>query len=136
MRTLPILALLIAMTSHALGEELSVSVTGGEESEGELFVALFDSESHFPDGDPLKSRREPWRGEPVQVRFSNAPAGTFAIAAFVDTDGNESLSKNLFGIPTEPYGFSGKAGFGTPSYSDVSFDTGAEDASIVIRLDQ
>lgn len=135
MRTLPIFALLLAMTNHALGEELTVSVTGGEEAEGELFVALFDSESRFPDGDPLKARRKPWHGAPVQVRFANVAAGTFAVAAFIDTDDSESLSKNLFGIPTEPYGFSGDAGFGPPSYSDVSFDKGAEDASIKIRLD-
>lgn len=128
-------ALFLAVTTNALAEEVRVSVSGGEEAEGELFVALFNSEEGFPDGEPVQAHRELWRGGPEQVRFSNIPAGTYAIAAFVDTDDNESLSKNLLGIPTEPYGFSGDAGFGPPSYSEVAFEKEADDLSIQIRLD-
>lgn len=135
MKTLLTFALLLVVTNHALADELTVSVIGGEKAEGELFVALFDSEERFPDEDPVYTQRQPWPGGTVQVRFENIPAGTYAIAAFVDTDDNERLSKNFLGIPTEPYGFSGDAGFGPPSYSGVSFEKGAEDASIQIRLD-
>ncbi|MFE8073417.1 DUF2141 domain-containing protein [Marinobacteraceae bacterium S3BR75-40.1] len=135
MKTLLIFALLLVVTHHALAEELRVSVIGSEKAKGELFVALFDKEKHFPDGDPVVAQRGPWRGETVQVRFVNIPAGQYAIAAFVDTDDNDRLSKNFLGIPTEPYGFSGDAGFGPPDYSDVSFEKGAEDASIQIHLD-
>ena len=135
MKALPTFAFLFAMANHLVADELIVSVIGAEEAKGELFVALFDSAQRFPDGAPVNAQSKPWNGGDVEVRFGNIPAGTYAIAAFVDTDENENLSKNLFGIPTEPYGFSGDAGFGQPDYSDVVIEKGAEDASIQILLD-
>ncbi|MCB0480252.1 MAG: DUF2141 domain-containing protein [Flavobacteriales bacterium] len=35
--------------------------------------------------------------------------GKYAVVAFHDINSNEKLDKNMFGIPTEPYGFSNNA---------------------------
>jgi uncharacterized protein (DUF2141 family) len=42
----------------------------------------------------------------VSVTFSNIPKGKYAIAVFLDENGNYKLDNNLLGIPKEKYGFS------------------------------
>ncbi len=52
------------------------------------------------------------------------PAGKpYAVAAFYDTNGNGRLDKNIFGAPTEPYGFSGNLRplFRAPTFREASF---------------
>ena len=52
------------------------------------------------------------------------PAGKpYAIAAYYDTNGNGRLDKNIFGAPTEPYGFSGnvRPRFSAPTFRQAAF---------------
>ena len=42
----------------------------------------------------------------VSVTIPGLPAGDYAIAVMHDRNGNDQLDSNLFGMPTEPYGFS------------------------------
>jgi uncharacterized protein (DUF2141 family) len=47
-----------------------------------------------------------------------------AICAYHDKNDNGRLDKNVFGIPTERYGFSNdpKRGFGPPTFEQASVD--------------
>jgi uncharacterized protein (DUF2141 family) len=54
----------------------------------------------------------------------NLKPGTYAIAVFHDRNKNGKLDKNIFGAPTESYGFSNNARstFSAPSFSAASFE--------------
>jgi uncharacterized protein (DUF2141 family) len=58
----------------------------------------------------------------VTYEFKDVPAGTYAIRAYQDVNGNHKLDKWLFG-PLEPWGFSytERMKF-PPTFEDVSFD--------------
>lgn len=76
------------------------------------------------------------RAQPnTKVLLDGVGPGEYAIAAFLDTDNNEALSKNFLGIPTEPFGFSGASGFGKPTFSEVSFKKGLGEHSVQIVLE-
>jgi len=59
----------------------------------------------------------------ISVSFEDVAIGTYAIAVFQDKDTDGKLDSNLFGAPTEPYGFSNNVygRFGPPDFEDVSF---------------
>ena len=56
------------------------------------------------------------------VTLKDIPAGTYAIAVIQDKNSDGEHNTNLFGSPTEPYGFSNNVygRFGPPDFEDVS----------------
>ena len=54
---------------------------------------------------------------------TDIPDGDYAIALFVDTNGNNKIDKNFIGIPKEQYGFSNDAmgQMKGPSYEQAKF---------------
>ncbi len=103
--------------------ELTVVVKNIENVEGSLSIVLFDSEGDFlNDGNQLIKKVNK-KGE-ISVTFKNVEEGTYAISVIHDQNESGDLDTGLFGIPTEPYGFSNdaKGSFGPPSYADSKFE--------------
>src|SRR5207244_9170112 len=75
---------------------------------------------------------------PTQPEFSAIPvkAGRYAAIVFHDLNGNGRLDKNFWGVPTEPYGFSGnvRPALAPPSFNEVALDVGQVNKTITIRL--
>lgn len=63
------------------------------------------------------------------------PAGSYAIVAMHDENGNGKLDSNLVGMPTEGYGTS-KSARGTfgPKYEDARFDYEGGSVAMPITL--
>jgi uncharacterized protein (DUF2141 family) len=57
----------------------------------------------------------------VTLTFNNLPDGDYAVQMFHDEDDNGEMKTNLFGIPSEGYGFSNgaRAAFGPPKFADM-----------------
>jgi len=125
----------VVATVTATAETIEVSFRNAQSLTGDLYVALFDSAGDFPDGEPHRAISKPLSAPEDSVVFSGVAPGTYAVAAFVDQDGDGALSSNFLGIPTEPYGFSGEAGFGLPSFEEISFDSETGTTSILIVLE-
>ena len=72
----------------------------------------------------------------MKIKFDSIPAGTYVLSCIHDENSNSVLDQNVFGIPTEGYGFSNNPGitFGQPSFSQVKF-TVAEKDSIKMIVD-
>ena len=53
-----------------------------------------------------------------------------------DVNGNRNLDKNLLGIPTEPFGFSGNKSIfrGLPSFEEAAFEVDGNEVVSSIRL--
>ena len=58
------------------------------------------------------------------VEFDDLPLRPTAISVFIDVDENDDLARGLFGIPSEPYGFSNNLTvlFGPPRFSDATIE--------------
>ena len=68
--------------------------------------------------------------------FENISSGTYALAVIHDQNMNGKLDTNIFGIPTEGYGFSNgaKALLHAPSFSAASFHYDGGSLDLTIRL--
>lgn len=133
------LALLLAATGAAHAGDLAVTVENVQSGDGQVMLGLFDSAGSFPKqvarGQTVAAAQRDTAGK-IRVVFAGLPPGLYAISAVHDRDNNGKLNANMLGIPSEPYGFSGKpAGrMGPPAFGDAAIDVPAAGAAISIEV--
>lgn len=126
------LVLVIVCAAFAIGifaqhssNELVLDFTGLSSNEGILQIALFKGEKGYMQEDKaILHRYEVASLNKGRLTISNLPVGVYAIAVFQDINANGRLDKNFLGIPSEPYGFSGKNGgkWGVPRFEQAAFE--------------
>lgn len=123
-------------TASVRAAGLQVQVQQIVPGKGNLVVALYDKAQDFPHpGKGLAAKTEPASAESATLSFDGLAPGRYAVAAYQDANGNGKLDKNLFGAPTEIYGFSNDArgSMGPPSFDAAAVQVPAA-ATVVIRL--
>ena len=115
---------------------LSFEIKTFKNTNGQVVVALFNSSSNYSNNIIYKSFITPITSTEMKINFDSIPAGSYALSCIHDENSNSVLDQNVFGIPTEGYGFSNNPGitFGQPTYSQVKF-TVAEKDSIKMIVD-
>ena len=116
-------------------------ITGvNAEKGGIVEIGLYNIEKQFPlSGKEFKGVQLKADTSELEGDFLNLPDGVYAIAVYQDENMDKKLNTNLFGAPTEGYGFSNnKYGmFGPPDFAIVSFPvTQGVIVSKVINLEQ
>ncbi len=123
--------LMVAVSSYAQqatiapptgGCALHIHITGLRNDKGQIAGALFKSSDGWPE-DRHKVFREdgyPFKGKPPILTFEHVPPGSYAIAVIHDENMNDKLDKNMFGIPTEGFGFANnpRVIWRAPSFKD------------------
>lgn len=102
--------------------DVSVRVSGLRNQSSTLYVAVFDSAAGFPKSDHSRvTTTVPVDAENEEFSVALPVNQSAAIAVFQDLNGDGKLSKNGFGLPIEPYGFSNNARglLGPPSFSEA-----------------
>ena len=106
----------------ALDATVTVTVTGIRNAKGKIAVLAFSTKEGFPD-QPAKALAQAVadaRNGTVTVTLKKLPAGKLAITVLHDEDANGKLNRNLFGVPVEGVGMSGKPeGKLPPTFADV-----------------
>jgi len=132
-------ALLLAAAGTAQAADLTVTVENLQSDEGQVLLGLFESAASFPKqvarGQSVGAAQRDAGGK-VRVVFAGLAPGNYAVSAFHDRDNSGKLNANMMGIPTEPYGFSGKpAGrMGPPAFNDAAIEVPAAGAAIIIEV--
>jgi uncharacterized protein (DUF2141 family) len=118
---------------------VEVTMTGFKDAAGQALVALFLTDSNWPDPDEstFATVAAPIRDGQAFAVVENVPAGPFAVSVFHDTDGDRELDSGALGIPSEAYGFSADARspFGPPKFDEARLELAAgETKQITIRV--
>ena len=107
---LSFLLVLFGLSMSAFGQyTVEVTVTNIQESNGDIYLGVYNSETGFPD------QNKTYKNTIVQAEAGsvtitlNLPSGDYAISVYHDANRNGKLDKNMFGAPTEYYGFSNNA---------------------------
>ncbi len=105
--------------------KLIIKFSGMNSSEGNLKVAICNSEQNYKDHrSPFIGKNIPIQNNVAVIEIDDLPNGEYAVKAFHDEDSNDDLNTNFLGIPIEDYGFSNNARgvFGPPSWDDAKFN--------------
>lgn len=95
---------------------------------GQIVIALFDSADAFDNGGrPVRGQRIDVTTTALSAEFDGLPAGTYAMKAFHDQNGDGELTKNPFGLPIEPFAFSAgaQAHYGPPKFDAAKISVSA-----------
>ena len=121
---------------------LTVHFIGLKTSQGAVMLAVYNSEAAYENSGTASEtatrtvKLEIKDGAAVTT-LADLPAGQYAIKAFHDLNGDAKLNTNLFGIPTEPVGFSNDAPvhMHAPSWKETVFVVHAGENAISIHID-
>jgi uncharacterized protein (DUF2141 family) len=117
-----------AMNLYAQKFSLTVTASGFPDNVGQAYMGLYRAQDDFP------VINKQYIGKVVaisknsaSVTYTNLVKGNYAVAVFHDRNKDGVLNTNLFGVPTEEYGFSNNARntFSAPSFSAASFSVSA-----------
>ena len=133
-RALQTLLFLLAW-QPVLAEELTgiltVEISGLKEASGNVYIAVYDSDSTWLGEKTVLSKKlvisEALDGELVRTELQ-LPLGQYALSVFYDKDNDGELTTNFIGLPKEPIALSNNAvaKFGPPKYADAVFTLDAE----------
>ena len=103
---------------------------------GMLRAAAYDTQASFDARRFVASAASSANGGPATVTFNGLEPGTYGIAVFLDKNGNDELDTNLFGAPTEPYGFlmNPEPGFAAPKFDAFRFEYDGNEQQLIVRL--
>lgn len=130
--TAAIALLSFATITHAEGRCATLEVQNLHTGQGPLMVAAYSDAASFRKTASTQMQ-VPVTAETMQVQVCNLSGDTVALALFQDLNANGKMDSNPFGIPTEPWGASGKTSpMSAPTWegSHVTID----DSTIVIKL--
>jgi uncharacterized protein (DUF2141 family) len=131
--------LMLSSTANAdLKGNLSVEVDGLKNKEGQLCVNIFSSSRGFPSKSDRALQKQCVKITeiPVTVNFQNLKAGSYAVAAIHDTNGDRTLNRNDLGMPLEGFGFSLNPDVKTnaPKFGDAAFLLAGRATNIKIQF--
>lgn len=111
--------------------------TNIQKGSGTVYLTIYKNEQGFPENpqSAVKALKIPVQNGVAQTTV-HLPKGTYAISAFYDADANGALTKNFFGAPAEPYGFSNKARsrFRAPYFSEAAFTISGPQKTVFLEL--
>ena len=115
-----------------------VKVTNLEQVKGTLYVDWYNEPSVFRINDEaiFRAAIEVDNQSEVTVQFDDIPPGVYAIAVFLDENDNYKLETNLFGLPTEKYGFSNNTlpALRPATFEESAFKLSNEETIVSINL--
>ena len=117
--------------------KLTVIITGFTNETGNCRFAIDNSEFVYESDDTVWIGKVlPIINEKVIVVIDSLEYGEYAVRVFHDENKNEIVDTNIFGIPTEDYGYSNNASswFGPPSWDKAKFIFDKTEMTIEIEV--
>lgn len=103
--------------------DMIVKIDNIESDEGVIMLALYVGEDNYAENRTFNAAKVSITESVAEYTFENVPFGEYAIKCYHDENENSKLDTNMFGIPSEGYGFSNNAtgNFGPADYEDAEF---------------
>lgn len=118
------LHLFFLLSAPPAGDNASLHIQlDGAGTKGRFYVALYRKTDDFPSEKKAFKQIVQQAGN-SEIKIENLPKNTYAVAVYHDENSNGKMDKNMFGVPTEKYGFSNNARgtFSAPSFSEAAFE--------------
>ena len=136
-----ILCTRLALAQGDAGTTLRVELTGLQQVDGDLYIAVYDSDDTWLGETTVLDQKvviaEARDGELVSTELQ-LPPGEYALSIFYDSNANGELDTNFIGIPKEPVALSNNARprFGPPKYKDAKFTLGSQPLTQRISMEK
>ena len=124
----------LLVSAHADVIRIHVAVPSNQ---GTIGFGAFVSQAAFDAQEFISGVRVPASAGPMILILRDLAPGTYGIVGYHDVNANGQLDQNIFGIPTEPFGFANNPALGLsgPRFSQfsVQFDGTPMDLHIQLK---
>ena len=130
-------------SAAAQAATVEVTIENVKSTDGSLLIAVYDNADEYQRNGGFKGLEKavkelkiPAVTPAATLSLADLAPGDYAITLFHDRNGNGKIDSNLFGIPTEPYGFSGnpKNLMSPATWEQSRFSVTNNGAQLPIRL--
>ncbi|MEM1120027.1 MAG: DUF2141 domain-containing protein [Bacteroidota bacterium] len=119
---------------------IKLTVENIQKAKGHLMIAVYAGAANFLQDNQavVQEKALVEKTGLFCIDLPNLPPDEYAIAVYHDVNNNQKLDTNIFGIPTEPYGFSNNARskWGPPKYEVARFGLNESEKDLVIRVEK
>ncbi len=124
-----------ALAAHTHAADLSIEVSNVQSTQGSIWVRVFAQADDFLKQSVQRVRAQPLLGT-TTVLVKGLEPGVYAFALHHDINDNGKLDTGLFGMPSEPYGFSNnaKGSMGPPKFEQAKFSLPATGTGVKAQL--
>jgi len=121
-----ILTAAMAIASSALAANVTVSISGVQNSDGPLYISLQTEEQFMQEAARYAEKiNKPEAGE-LTVTFTDVNEGEYAIVVWHDINGDTVFNRGDYGIPLDGWAMSGDLSMdGPPSFQEAKFSVKA-----------
>jgi len=100
--------LILILNSFNINYSLNINIENINPSKGQLMIAVYNSKQLYMKTEKAFSKQIlKLNGKNAEfIQFKDLPMGEYSVAVIHDENNNGKLDTNIFGIPTEAYGFS------------------------------
>lgn len=127
--------LLVHQIQAQSSAKLRLGNPGGKK--GALYLAVYNTKETWMLPEKAFSKSIiPIAAKDTTLDIGSMPDGQYALAMFLDENGNGRLDKNFLGIPSEKYGFSGTRQplFRAPHFDEAVIRLTSEQRTVSISL--
>lgn len=116
--------------------ELTVLINNVTSSEGEIYISAWDSEAKWIEHTNAVSWTRSSAAAPYTTITLELPEGHYPFSIYHDIDGNQPMTYDNQGLPTEPWGLSNDATVkdGPPKWQDLVVTVEVDRLTIEITL--
>ncbi|MBC6995852.1 DUF2141 domain-containing protein [Neolewinella lacunae] len=116
--------------------KVHLTLTTEQGASGQIRLAVYDSATGFSQQKPIQSAVYSVADKSMALSLELPAPGHYVLAAFHDVNGNGELDTNLFGAPTEPYGFTQvpPSKWRAPQFAEVASWFAAGPVELAINL--
>jgi uncharacterized protein (DUF2141 family) len=113
---------------------LTVTVSGVRSGNGRIMAGLLKADRTAGTAASAGGTMAPAVEGTTVLTFAGLAEGDYAVRLFHDENGDGEMGMNLFGIPTEGYGFSNaaRARFGPPAFSEMKVEVRADATTLAV----
>ena len=110
------------LAGQAAAADLTIRIEGVEQAAGTFHIAVFEADGWEENQTVASGRLAAEEG--AELTLTGLVPGAYGIKIFQDVDDNGQLNLGMWGIPSEPYGFSrdASARMGPPRFKAARFD--------------
>ena len=126
-----------AFAPAAFAATLTVTITGVHSAKGDVYVALFNNATNFPDGDySIRHLKVKASTAPIVVSFDDIPPGTYAVGCYHDEEKLGHFKTNWIGYPLDGYALSNgiRAVVSRPTFAEAAFPVGDPATSVTLNV--
>ena len=122
LNSLIVTAAAAGFAAQASAADLTVRIEGVETATGTFHIAVFDADGW--EENQAVTAGTIGAEEGAELTLTDLAPGAYGIKIYQDVDDNGELDLGMWGIPSEPYGFSrdASARMGPPGFKSVRFD--------------